>query len=185
MVETIQIKEMEYNVEAISFDNYKEIFDAIYPEVKKDCHTYFSMKDDKTYASDLYEKLVCFYYECEKRKLKVDFRFGTMYVKCQHFDEFKFTPSLGKITLMHKNTNVFLLGGYHTQFEKRISLKKLAIYMDEHDRAKYTTEFVHFSCLIQFLNPNHSKKTHNKNGNIFSLFFQQYQWNHGVLAWFL
>ena len=124
-----------------SYSEYKEYLKTECPYIYQECKSYY----EKDEINEIYEMLCSFFYECYKRDLEVEFKFGEVYIKSKHYDQWKFTPCFGKITLMHKNPFPCKVGEYHTQFIQKISMKKLAIYIDEHDRAKYTSEFVHFS----------------------------------------
>lgn len=124
-----------------SFDEYKTYLKDRCPEIMEDCKLYYEKED----SEDIYNMLCSFFYECYKRGLKAEFRFGKVFVQSKNYDNWMFTPTFGKISLMHKNAIYRAIGEYHLQFCKEISLRQLAVYIDEHDRAKYTPEYVHFS----------------------------------------
>lgn len=119
---------------------FKE-FEENYPEVISDCYTYYNKTEVKARINDIIE----FYFWCQQYGLQPDYKFGYIYVKSCHLDRWRFVPTSGKIELMHGNRYFKDIGDYHLQFCKKMTMKELAIYMSEHDRAKYTPEFVKFS----------------------------------------
>ena len=122
-------------------EDFYSTFDERYPFVKEDCYTYWY----KNEAGFIYEMMREFYFYCEKYELKPTFSFGKVFVTSKNADKWYFIPRKGKITLMHKNHYYKDVGEYHKQFTKEITMEQLATYMNEHDRAKYTSEFVNFS----------------------------------------
>jgi len=120
---------------------FKNNFRKEHPEILAECKKLYLGE----YAYELFEELLDFFYEAEKRGMKTEFRFGRVYIKSSNFGEWYFEPCFGQITLMHKNRMPVRVGEYHTQFVKKISFRDIAVYIDEHDRARYTNEFVHFS----------------------------------------
>lgn len=88
--------------------------------------------------------------ECDKVGMECVFQHDFIYIKTK-YERWKFEPTNGKITLHHQNSivsNKKEYNSYHVQFREWIEIPNLIKYIDEHSRAKFTSEVVHFSQFV-------------------------------------